>query len=672
MTYHDAKAYEGKESYIFISYSHRDEKKVGRIIERLQRDGYRVWYDEGIEIGNEWPESIANHLNDSALFMAFISDEYGASNNCKRELHFAVRKKKPMISVMLEDAVLSPGLEMQLSAVQAVTYHETDEEAFFKRLYQSELVSPCRAVALPPMTYAAESPANVAVNSPATSPVYGTAKPAVAAANAMPAQASGSMAKPLAQPPVQTAPRKGAKKKKIVSAAVAILLAGVLIAVVVILVTKSPGGGTKETASKQTVMIANQTVGSLVEEVSVDLEGKEFSAEDAEVVSSLVNLRRLEIRNGSVPAQTLSAVNWEKLGGKLRYLTLENCQLTNDALQAIDFSKTENLYELRLSGNGALSDISVLRNVASLNMLDVSNTSVRDLSPLSELKNFGRLAARENGIESLAGVGEFENLKRLYLDGNALENLDGLEHAIHLEVLSASGNKISSVAALSNCNLLEAVNLCDNKIGSVEALAPSGATLQHLYLNRNEITELDVFSDLGNLERLSIDENRLTSLAPLASARKLKCLSARQNRISQMPPASLYQSLTHLYLSDNEISGEVEISGSLDRVKLHNNRITALKCEGGEYLVTVYGNPIERFSVGTENVYFLFLSYAEALEEELDPDSIRVLYLLDCPYDRRTFLEERMGTIFFSDVEEMTEKIEKESGDIMQTSEFAY
>lgn len=668
MTYHDAKAYEGKEAYIFISYSHRDEKKVGRIIGRLQRDGYRVWYDEGIEIGNEWPESIANHLNDSALFMAFISDEYGASNNCKRELHFAVRKKKPMISVMLEDTVLSPGLEMQLSAVQAVTYHETDEEAFFKRLYQSELVSPCRAVALPPMTYAAEGP----VNNPVNTLVNNAAKTTVAAGNAMPAQATGSMAKPLAQPPVQTAPRKGAKKKKTVSAAVAVLLAGVLIAVVVILVTNSPGGGTKETASKQTVMIANQTVYSLVKEVSVDLEGKELSAEDAEGISSLVNLSRLEIRNGSVPAQTLSAIKWDMLGGKLRYLTLENCQLTNDALQAIDFSKTEKLYELRLGGNGALSDISIVRNIPSLNMLDVSNTSVTDLSPLSELKNLGRLAARENGIESLEGMGELTDLKRLFIDGNALENLDGLEHAIHLEVLSASGNKISSVSALSNCNLLKAVNLCDNKIGSVEALAPSGATLQHLYLDRNGITELDVFSDLGNLERLSIDENRLTSLVPLASARKLKCLSARQNRISQMPPASLYQSLTHLYLSDNEISGDVEISGSLDRVKLHNNRITALKCEGGEYLVTVYGNPIERFSVGTENVYFLFLSYAEALEEELHPDSIRVLYLLDCPYDRRTFLEKKMGTIDFSDVEEMTEKIEKESGDIMMTSEFAY
>ena len=55
-------AYEGKEPYIFVSYAHKDSPAVFHIVEQLSARGYRIWYDEGIEPGSEWPEYIANHL----------------------------------------------------------------------------------------------------------------------------------------------------------------------------------------------------------------------------------------------------------------------------------------------------------------------------------------------------------------------------------------------------------------------------------------------------------------------------------------------------------------------------------------------------------------------------------------------------------------------------------
>lgn len=53
--------YEGDENYIFISYCHKDKAKVFPIIEQLAKDGFRVWYDEGIAPGEDWPEVIAAH-----------------------------------------------------------------------------------------------------------------------------------------------------------------------------------------------------------------------------------------------------------------------------------------------------------------------------------------------------------------------------------------------------------------------------------------------------------------------------------------------------------------------------------------------------------------------------------------------------------------------------------
>lgn len=44
--------------YIFISYAHRDSAKVINIIRRLMKDGYNVWYDEGIDPGTVYEMSV--------------------------------------------------------------------------------------------------------------------------------------------------------------------------------------------------------------------------------------------------------------------------------------------------------------------------------------------------------------------------------------------------------------------------------------------------------------------------------------------------------------------------------------------------------------------------------------------------------------------------------------
>ena len=68
-----ATAYGGNEKYVFISYSHRDSDTVIPAINEMQRNGYRIWFDKGIEAGTEWSNNIAAHLRDCAVFVAFIS-----------------------------------------------------------------------------------------------------------------------------------------------------------------------------------------------------------------------------------------------------------------------------------------------------------------------------------------------------------------------------------------------------------------------------------------------------------------------------------------------------------------------------------------------------------------------------------------------------------------------
>ena len=124
-------AYEGKEPYIFVSYAHRDSAAVFRLVEQLNERGYRIWYDEGIEPGSEWPEYIANHLLGAEMVLSVLTPSAVNSVNCRREINFALSKNKPVLTIYMEDIELPVGLELQLSSQQSVLYYTYDSEERF-------------------------------------------------------------------------------------------------------------------------------------------------------------------------------------------------------------------------------------------------------------------------------------------------------------------------------------------------------------------------------------------------------------------------------------------------------------------------------------------------------------------------------------------------------------
>jgi len=141
----NTKAYEGDKPYIFVSYAHKESEIVFSIIERLSEKGYRIWYDDGISPGSEWPEYIASHLNGCEVCLAFISPISANSPNCRKEINFALSKNKSFIGVFLSETDLSLGLEMQISTHQCVKKYEySDENEFYNKLTSSVELSLCR------------------------------------------------------------------------------------------------------------------------------------------------------------------------------------------------------------------------------------------------------------------------------------------------------------------------------------------------------------------------------------------------------------------------------------------------------------------------------------------------------------------------------------------------
>ena len=134
----------GDKPYLFASYSHKDSAKVIPILQRMSADGYRIWYDLGIDPGTEWDVNIANHIENCSFFIAFLSDHYLQSSNCQDELSFARELDKKRLLIYLEDLVLPGNLRMRHGRLQAI-YHcrYSDPEEFYSKLYAADGIHLC-------------------------------------------------------------------------------------------------------------------------------------------------------------------------------------------------------------------------------------------------------------------------------------------------------------------------------------------------------------------------------------------------------------------------------------------------------------------------------------------------------------------------------------------------
>jgi hypothetical protein len=127
-------AYRGNKPYIFASYSHRNMKEVFGILKKLAEARFRLWYDEGIEPGNEWPEEVGKALTGCQLFVVFMSPAAMESRNVRNEINFASSENKSIMVINLQPVELSHGMKLQIGTVQFINKHEMNEPDFIEKM----------------------------------------------------------------------------------------------------------------------------------------------------------------------------------------------------------------------------------------------------------------------------------------------------------------------------------------------------------------------------------------------------------------------------------------------------------------------------------------------------------------------------------------------------------
>ena len=114
-------SYEGDEPYIFISYSHVDAPKVREILKRIYQEKFRFWYDDTMEIGEDFRNELQSKIENCHAFLLFVSPASMQSKYCGMEIITAFKNNKRIYPVYLDDNTEIPGaLKMILENLQHV------------------------------------------------------------------------------------------------------------------------------------------------------------------------------------------------------------------------------------------------------------------------------------------------------------------------------------------------------------------------------------------------------------------------------------------------------------------------------------------------------------------------------------------------------------------------
>jgi hypothetical protein len=109
-------------------------KTVFRIIKKLSDKRYRIWFDEGIEPGNEWPETVGRAVVKCAQFLVFMSPWAARSRNVRNEINLAFAEHRDILVVFLDPTELSEGMRLQIGTVQFINRYDMSEKECLKQL----------------------------------------------------------------------------------------------------------------------------------------------------------------------------------------------------------------------------------------------------------------------------------------------------------------------------------------------------------------------------------------------------------------------------------------------------------------------------------------------------------------------------------------------------------
>jgi len=198
----------------------------------------------------------------------------------------------------------------------------------------------------------------------------------------------------------------------------------------------------------------------------------------------------------NIKLENLDALKWDSSG----YILDKNKLITGLCLCK---SKIIDLHKI----------IFLIKKLASLTDLTLSEIQLNDITPLSELTNLTRLHLYHNQISNIAPLQKLKNLMRLFLFDNQISDISPLKELNDLKNLFLQNNQINDISPFKELT-----------------------SLVYLYLDNNQISDLSPLKELTSLTILALHNNQINDVSPLRNLKKLCNLDLRHNPIEKLPP----------------------------------------------------------------------------------------------------------------------------------------
>lgn len=501
--------YIGEKPYIFVSYAHKDSEVVMRAIALLQQSGFRVWYDEGIDPGSEWPDTIEKYLERSSYFIGFISANALDSNYCKCELHTAFNERKKMLIVYLENIKLEGGLKMQLSSRQAIHWYKYESEnAFFKKLLTAPGLNDCREsennVKTINASTAAQANSNTAVELHPAAAEQNNSVEIAAKHNSNEAQAAEQLKSCCGNTSdeaqnehleISILYEDTYSIRKYVHEHYDEMISASSIAVEIAYSSFAEDG---ETDNDRLIGISalwdDVNIGGKIDALHIFYDG--YSVFDIGQIKNLPNLRTLEIEEIEETAP-VNFSSFEYCGKKLRKLVL-HCFINEEVIHSISNITSLRHLDLGQGSRSEIRDISPLGNLKNLRTLVIGGT-LRELSPIARLENLEELTIFSDVLSDISVLGELKGLRKLEIYGAAYIDLEALENLT---------------------NSMQRLRVQAGYIANIDSLTLL-VNLKHLELRADNIKDIRPLRNLKRVRYLEVSKNFWTSLQVKRIAKEL-------------------------------------------------------------------------------------------------------------------------------------------------------
>ena len=133
------------EKYVFISYSSKDRKIVNEILQILEGMGISYWKaPEMIPAGSNYAREIPRAIQACEIFLLFLSASSQQSIWVEKEVDSAVRHRRTLIPIQIDDAPLSEMFLFYLNNVQMISYSESPKDAIAELKSQLRQLVSCQ------------------------------------------------------------------------------------------------------------------------------------------------------------------------------------------------------------------------------------------------------------------------------------------------------------------------------------------------------------------------------------------------------------------------------------------------------------------------------------------------------------------------------------------------